>query len=292
MSTASIFLIAIIALITIVILFYALEQCAKYLESRNHRGNKLKLRQSNRKRSRFYRNRQVDKMATILEQHEMFNLVAADSEDEDEGGEDQEDESALDTDFGTLRHECLAIVMRNGARVVGINLFRKDLNIEYFWEKMPECCCKHASRNEEELEIRALLATIHHWSTKWVYADPVHLLCSNEPIVRQFNQNHPKMVAAGYGSKASAAQNGSLIHWIRQVESLSERYDYTLLLECAENYVCELADAELWDDLIHLAKTIIQEDSHQRLNHLKWPLKQVHLTSEDWHQIPHLGDVS
>ena len=35
----------------------------------------------------------------------MFNLVAADSEDEDEGGEDQEDESALDTDFGTLRHE-------------------------------------------------------------------------------------------------------------------------------------------------------------------------------------------
>ena len=36
--------------------------------------------------------------------------------------------------------QCLAIVMRNGARVVGINLFRKDLNIEYFWEKMPECC--------------------------------------------------------------------------------------------------------------------------------------------------------
>ena len=39
-------------------------------------------------------------------------------------------------------------------------------------------------QNEEELEIRALLATIHHWSTKWVYAEPVQLLCFNEPIVR------------------------------------------------------------------------------------------------------------
>ena len=34
-----------------------------------------------------------------------------------------------------------------------------------------------------------------------------------------------------------------MIHWIRQVESLTERYDYTLLLECAENYVCEVSKA-------------------------------------------------
>ena len=38
---------------------------------------------------------------------------------------------------------------------------------------------------------------------------------------------------------------GSMIHWIRQVESLTERYDYTLLLECAENYVCEVSKAIL-----------------------------------------------
>ena len=36
-----------------------------------------------------------------------------------------------------------------------------------------------------------------------------------------------------------------MIHWIRQVESLTERYDYTLLLECAENYVCEVSKAIL-----------------------------------------------
>ena len=38
-----------------------------------------------------------------------------------------------------------------------------------------------------------------------------------------------------------------MIHWIRQVESLTERYDYTLLLECAENYVCEVSKAILLD---------------------------------------------
>jgi len=102
------------------------------------------------------------------------------------------------------------------------------------------------------------------------------------------------MVASSDGSGVLAAagrrtSTEGLIHWIRQVESLTERYDYTLLLECAENYVCELGDAELWEDLIHLAKTIIQEDSHQRLKQLKWSLKQVHLSSEDWHQLPHLG---
>ena len=39
MSTTNVFLIAIIALITIVILFYTLERCAKFLESRNHQVN-------------------------------------------------------------------------------------------------------------------------------------------------------------------------------------------------------------------------------------------------------------
>ena len=38
-----------------------------------------------------------------------------------------------------------------------------------------------------------------------------------------------------------------MIHWIRQVESLTERYDYTLLLECAENYVCEVSKVILLD---------------------------------------------
>lgn len=43
-------------------------------------------------------------------------------------------------DFGTMGHEVLSIVLRNGERVLGISLFRKDKSVEYFLEKMPQCC--------------------------------------------------------------------------------------------------------------------------------------------------------
>ena len=33
-------------------------------------------------------------------------------------------------------------------------------------------------------ELRVLLASIHHWSPKWVFAEPLHLLCQSEEIVR------------------------------------------------------------------------------------------------------------
>ena len=29
-------------------------------------------------------------------------------------------------------------------------------------------------------------------------------------------------------------------NWIRQVESLADQFDYTLLMECSENYVCQV----------------------------------------------------
>jgi hypothetical protein len=34
------------------------------------------------------------------------------------------------------------------------------------------------------MNLRVVSAAIHHWSSKWVYAEPVHLLCQNEQIVR------------------------------------------------------------------------------------------------------------
>ena len=58
-SNMSIWLIAILALVSIVLLFYVLEQCSKFL-ARNHSGN------PKRKRSRLP---PVSKMATIIEQH-------------------------------------------------------------------------------------------------------------------------------------------------------------------------------------------------------------------------------
>ena len=56
----------------------------------------------------------------------------------------------------------------------------------------------------------------------------------------------------------------------------------------------QLADAELWEDLIRVAQDISQspdKDPGQLLRQdficgKKWPTKRVHLRSEDWHQIP------
>ena len=44
---------------------------------------------------------------------------------------------------------------------------------------------------------------------------------------RRFNQNHLKSDAGRIG-------------WMRQVEALTDLYDYSLLLECTENYACEV----------------------------------------------------
>ena len=44
---------------------------------------------------------------------------------------------------------------------------------------------------------------------------------------RHFNQNHLKSDAGRIG-------------WLRQVEALTELYDYSLLLECTQNYACEV----------------------------------------------------
>lgn len=71
----------------------------------------------------------------------MFNLIE----------EEDEEEVTFDNDFGTKRHECLAIVLRNGARVLGITLFRKDRSIEYFWEKMPNCCLQASGQQRKRI---------------------------------------------------------------------------------------------------------------------------------------------
>ena len=42
----------------------------------------------------------------------------------------------------------------------------------------------HGAKDKPHEELRALLATIHHWSPKWVYGEPIHLLCQSEKIVR------------------------------------------------------------------------------------------------------------
>jgi len=52
-----------------------------------------------------------------------------------------------------------------------------------------------------------------------------------------------------------------------------------------------LSDAELWEELIEMAKNICDLDQDPLKIWAKacCEVKRVHLKSEDWHQVPHSG---
>ena len=74
---------------------------------------------------------------------EMYNLMENDST--------ENVESEFDEDFSTSNHEILSIVLRSQKRVCGISIFRKDRTIEYFWDTLPTCCYKDATRNSNRI---------------------------------------------------------------------------------------------------------------------------------------------
>ena len=68
------------------------------------------------------------------------------SNDNDDSNTDNEEE-----DFSTLRHECLAIVLKSSTRVSGICLWRKDKTIQYFSSAIPNCCLHNACASKGRL---------------------------------------------------------------------------------------------------------------------------------------------
>ena len=74
---------------------------------------------------------------------EMLNML---SNDNDDSNTDNEEE-----DFSTLRHECLAIVLKSSTRVSGICLWRKDKTIQYFSSAIPNCCLHNACASKGRL---------------------------------------------------------------------------------------------------------------------------------------------
>ena len=59
----------------------------------------------------------------------------------------------------------------------------------------------------------------------------------------------------------------------------------------------QVADAELWEDLIHVAKDIVHNSiSAEKIlsnNFIcrHWPIKKIKINHESWHQIPHIGQI-
>ena len=71
------------------------------------------------------------------------NQQNEDITDEEDLSADEDSAELEMLDSGSTNiHECLAIVLQNGRRALGITLFRKDRCIEYFDEIFPQCCVR------------------------------------------------------------------------------------------------------------------------------------------------------
>ena len=56
-------------------------------------------------------------------------------------------------EFDTENHEILAICLETESVSVGVSLFLSDREVEYYWEKFPDCCLTHTKA--EDVPVRS-----------------------------------------------------------------------------------------------------------------------------------------
>ena len=98
---------------------------------------------------------------------------------------EETDEFIRGDEFRTQVQECLVVVLKNESHVVGVCAFLNDRKVEYFLERLPECCSKNApSDGVKDEYLRAVMAGVSHWAGKWCYAEAVSLLCQDRNVVK------------------------------------------------------------------------------------------------------------
>ena len=84
-------------------------------------------------------------------------------------------------EYETDKHEVLAISLETDTVAVGICCFLSDREIEFYWEKFPECCVKN--RDGDDHVARNMMAAVSHWATKWTLAEAVNFLVRSRDLV-------------------------------------------------------------------------------------------------------------
>ena len=90
-------------------------------------------------------------------------------EDISEEQRNEEMERLVYEEFDSEKHEVLAISLETETTAVGICCFLSDREIEFYWEKFPDCCVRH--RDGEDHIARNMMAAVSHWATKWTLAE-------------------------------------------------------------------------------------------------------------------------
>ena len=153
------------------------------------------------------------------------------------GGEEEEMEELVYEEFDTENHEILAICLETESVSVGVSLFLSDREVEYYWEKFPECCVTHTKT--EDFPVRNFITAVSVWGEKWTLAECVNILSQDEKVVRNISK-----------------QGTSL--W-RKAAQLEAKHDFKLYTQWTDNYVCdEVASEELWTELVSLARLLLR----------------------------------
>ena len=131
-------------------------------------------------------------------------------------------------EYETDKHEVLAISLETDTVAVGICCFLSDREIEFYWEKFPECCVKN--RDGDDHVARNMMAAVSHWATKWTLAEAVNFLVRSRDLV-------------------VLVSKGTTRQW-RQIAQYEKRHSFNFFIQWAENFICdEVAGEELWENV-------------------------------------------
>ena len=135
-------------------------------------------------------------------------------------------------EYETDKHEVLAISLETDTVAVGICCFLSDREIEFYWEKFPECCVKN--RDGDDHVARNMMAAVSHWATKWTLAEAVNFLVRSRDLV-------------------VLVSKGTTRQW-RQIAQYEKRHSFNFFIQRAENFIGnEVAGEELWEKVSAIA---------------------------------------
>ena len=138
-------------------------------------------------------------------------------------------------EYETDKHEVLAISLETDTVAVGICCFLSDREIEFYWEKFPECCVKN--RDGDDHVARNMMAAVSHWATKWTLAEAVNFLVRSRDLV-------------------VLVSKGTTRQW-RQIAQYEKRHSFNFFIQWAENFICdEVAGEELWEEVVAAARML------------------------------------
>jgi len=196
------------------------------------------------------------------------------------GGEGDEMEDLVYEEYDTEHHEILAICVENGSVSVGVSLFLSDREVEYYWERFPQCCINHTK--EEDVPVRSFITAVTVWGEKWTLAECVNILSQDEMVVRNISKKDTTL-------------------W-RKANQLETKHDFKLYTQWTDNYVCdEVAAEELWSELVSLAKQLLNtkgepglmEETWENFPVSHWRRRRVRPGLEHFHAgVPHPGEVT